>query len=217
HDFNHLLSLVSGYVRKARRADDAQTQAAALDGIDSAASRAAAISSKLLNFSRPDDSQVETLDLATLVASLRPLLRQTLKPQIQLQVDVADGLWVDFDRQQLELILLNLVGNADEALGTGGVVELSARQQGDVVQLRCRDDGPGIAEALRARVFEAFFSTKPGGNAGLGLAMAQGLMERHGARIGIEEGVTRGASFLLEFPRSGAYTRGEPALIDDRA
>ncbi len=103
---------------------------------ESAASRAAAISGKLLNFSRPDDSQVEALDLGALVASLRPLLRRTLKPQIQLQVDVAEGLWVDFDRQQLELILLNLVGNADEALSAGGLVELSAaRQHGDAVQL----------------------------------------------------------------------------------
>ncbi|HEY9254962.1 MAG TPA: ATP-binding protein [Stenotrophomonas sp.] len=217
HDFNHLLSLVSGYVRKARRASDARAQAEALDGIESAASRAAAISGKLLNFSRPDDSQVEALDLGALVSSLRPLLRQTLKPQIQLQVDVAEGLWVDFDRQQLELILLNLVGNADEALSAGGRVELSARQHGNAVQLRCRDDGPGIAEALRSRVFEAFFTTKPGSGAGLGLAMAQGLMERHGARIAIEAGSTHGASFLLEFPPSRAHTPGEPALVDDRA
>lgn len=218
HDFNHLLGLVLGYVRKGRRAADGQELATALDGIEAAASRATAISGKLLNFSRPDDSQVEAIDLGALVATLQPLLRQALKPSVRLQVEVPKGLWVDFDRQQLELILLNLVGNADDAMPDGGQVALSAHAVGDGVQLRCSDNGPGIPQALRERVFEAFFSTKPaGGGTGLGLAMALGLMERHRARIRIEDAAPSGAVFVLEFPRSVLHSGKDAALTGDYA
>lgn len=216
HDFNHLLGLVLGYVRKGRRAADAQERDVAFDGIEAAATRATAVSGKLLNFSRPDQADVETLDLHTLVDALQPLLRQAIKPSVQLHVEVPEGLRVAFDRQQLELILLNLVGNADDAMSTGGRIELSARAHGTQIELRCRDTGPGIPAAQRAQVFEAFFSTKPGGT-GLGLAMALALMQRHGASIRVDESASAGTTFVLVFPGANAPALSPAVLAGDSA
>jgi signal transduction histidine kinase len=205
HDFNHLLSLMLGYVRQGRRASDAQAAGAAFDGIESAARRASAVSAKLLSFSRQDESRAEAMDLAEVVATLQPLLEQALKPGIVLEVQVPPGLQVNFDRHQLELILLNLVANADDAMEHGGTVTLRGQSVGAETWLQCIDTGPGIPQAIGERVFEPFFTTKSGtGGAGLGLAMARGLMERHGARIWIDAETGAGAAFVLSFPQQQA-------------
>ena len=210
HDFNHLLSLVLGYVRQGRRASDAQAIGAAFDGVESAARRATAVSAKLLSFSRQDETQAEALDLGELVATLQPLLKQALKPGIALDVQVPPGLQVHFDRHQLELILLNLVANADDAMEHGGTVTLQGRRVGGEAWLQCRDTGPGIPADLHDRIFEPFFTTKPvGQGTGLGLAMANGLMQRHGARIWIDAETGTGAAFVLSFPHEHAQP---PAL-----
>ncbi|UYB52973.1 ATP-binding protein [Xanthomonas sp. AM6] len=212
HDFNHLLSLVLGYVRQGRRASDAQAVGAAFDGVEAAARRATALSAKLLSFSRQDESHAEALDLGELVATLQPLLKQALKPGIALEVQVPPGLQVHFDRQQLELILLNLVANADDAMQHGGTVTLHGRRVGGEAWLQCRDTGPGIPAALREKIFEPFFTTKPVGHGtGLGLAMANGLMQRHGARIWVDAETGAGAAFVLSFPHGQAQP---PALAD---
>jgi len=202
HDFNHLLSLVLGYVRQGRRASDMQAAGAAFDGIEATARRATAVSAKLLSFSRQDESQAEALELAEVVATVQPLLKQALKPGVALEVQVPPGLLVEFDRHQLELILLNLVANADDAMVQGGSVALRGRRVGEEVWLQCIDTGPGIPAAIGEQVFEPFFTTKPAaGGTGLGLAMARGLMERHGARIWIDAEAGAGAVFVLCFPR----------------
>lgn len=210
HDFNHLLSLVLGHVRQGRRAGDAQAVAAAFDGIESAARRATAVSGKLLSFSRQDEPQAEMLDLGEVVAALQPLLKQALKPGIALEVQVPPGLQVQFDRHQLELILLNLVANADDAMEHGGRVTLQGRRVGGEAWLQCRDTGPGIPADLHDRIFEPFFTTKPPGQGtGLGLAMANALMQRHGARIWVDAQTGTGAAFVLSFPHEHAQP---PAL-----
>jgi signal transduction histidine kinase len=213
HDFNHLLSLMLGYVRQGRRASDAQAVGAAFDGIESAARRASAVSAKLLSFSRQDGSQAEPLELAEVVTTLQPLLKQALKPDVVLQVQVPPGLLVDFDRNQLELILLNLVANADDAMERSGAITLRGRSAGAEAWLQCIDTGPGIPEGVGERVFEPFFTTKAAaGGTGLGLAMARGLMERHGARIWIDAEAGAGAVFVLSFPLRQAHPSATAAV-----
>lgn len=206
HDFNHLLSLVSGYARQARKAPDAQAREAALDGIDAAARRAQAVSQKLLNFTRQGDERPQLMDLAKLVDNVLPLLKQAAKPSVKLVSDIPAGLRVWFDPHQLELILLNMVTNADDAMAQGGTIQISAAPMGDGVRLRCADTGGGIPMAIREKIFEPFFTTKPeGGGTGLGLAMAKGLMERHAGRIWLDDSTEVGSAFLLEFSSEAAH------------
>lgn len=205
HDFNHLLSLILGYVQQARRGQTPEKVAASLAGAESAVRKADTLSRRLLTFSRQGDTVVERLQLADVVDELAPLLRQTVSPLVYVHTDIPAGLWVDFDRDQLGLILVNLLSNADDAMGGEGDIRLLAQQTASGVSLSCSDSGPGIASELQVRIFEPFVTTKaPGQGTGLGLAMARDLMAAHGGSVAVASTPGRGATFHLYFPASAS-------------
>jgi signal transduction histidine kinase len=99
-------------------------------------------------------------------------------------------------------VLLNVLVNAAEAAGAGGKVAVSAATQGATVTLAVEDDGPGIPADILPRVFDPFFTTKKNGT-GLGLAVAQTIIEAHGGAIEVEPGPGRGTRVLLRLPAAG--------------
>jgi signal transduction histidine kinase len=125
--------------------------------------------------------------------------------------EVAPGLSpVLADRDQILQVLLNLVRNALDAMaGAGGTITLAARPEGDRVALTVTDTGPGIPAQDRARLFEPYFTTKPGGT-GLGLAIARRIAEEHGGTLQAEPGAGPGAAFTLWLPVVSAQA-GAPA------
>jgi signal transduction histidine kinase len=127
-----------------------------------------------------------------------------LPAAVTLHVSVPSDLMMNIDPDQVRQVLINLLINASQAMkGRGQIwVEAEARAAGGE-RLRIRDDGPGIPPEVRARAFEALFTTKAKGS-GLGLALCRRIMQAHGGSIEIE-GRSDGASFLLDFPA------GEPA------
>ena len=145
----------------------------------------------------------------------RPQLEQR-----QLHLSVADrtvGDEIMADAAQLEAALLNLVLNAAEATPSGGDVSLHLECSSDGasswVRVRVRDAGPGVARELRERIFQPFFTTKPGGT-GLGLALAQRTAEEHGGRLTLAEHPSvegRGAEFVLALPLAPSSANGRSA------
>lgn len=130
--------------------------------------------------------------------------------------------WID--AAHLDRILMNLVINAKDAMPEGGVIEIrtevspTARPdtwtgQGDFdarphVRLQVIDDGPGMTAAIRERIFEPFFSTKPAGRGtGLGLATTLGIVERHGGKILVDSEVGAGTTFSVVLPLVTEQTR----------
>jgi signal transduction histidine kinase len=109
---------------------------------------------------------------------------------------------VSVDRDQLLQVLHNLVRNGLEAVGGNGTVRVSARREGDGLAIAVSDDGPGIREEDLPRVFEPYFTTKEGGT-GLGLAVAQRIVEEHGGRLEVSSSPGRGATFTVRLPRAG--------------
>jgi signal transduction histidine kinase len=129
--------------------------------------------------------------------ALHPAPRTGLIIVSQLEPDLPEVL---ADPDQVTQVLLNLVKNADEALGSeGGTIRLSAFRDGDAVVLAVADDGPGIAPADRERIFEPYFSTKETGT-GLGLPIARRIAEEHGGTLAARSDPGRGAIFELRLP-----------------
>ena len=126
--------------------------------------------------------------------------------------DDAPGAWLEVDQQQLSQLLLNLTQNAFfacEQRGWPGKVVLRARREAGKVALEVEDNGVGIAEQDREKVFEVFYSTRKGGT-GLGLAIARRIASSHGGDIEVESTPGEGTTMRLWLPEAEAA--GEPAV-----
>jgi signal transduction histidine kinase len=109
------------------------------------------------------------------------------------------------DKNQLQQVVINLCGNAVDALPRGGRLEIAigrrARAGGEDIVLTVADNGPGIPAELREKIFEPFFTTKEDGKGtGLGLSLVRDIVERHRGRIELDSQLGRGTTFTLAFP-----------------
>lgn len=208
HDFNHLLALVHGYVGKARRAPDPATVAEALQGIDSAARRASAVSRRLLDFSRLEASRPQLLDAAATIDAMAPTLRQVFGESVHCHVDSGQvQCRVHFDPAQLESILLSLAVNAGQAMPEGGrfALRLGWLPDAGELSIQAADTGLGMSEEVRARCLEPFFTTKPvGQGTGLGLAVSASLVAAAGGRIEVESRLGQGTCVDIRLPARAA-------------
>lgn len=215
HDFNHLLGLVLGYAQRAKAANDGAEVREAVDGMESAARRASALTHGLLGFSRYDANRVERFDVRTALEEQLPMLRQALGRNISLDVDLPSiPLPVLFDRTQLGLVLLNLTTNAAQAMPGGGRVELKLELAAvDTLRISLRDEGPAIPADVQKRMFEPFFTTKPKGQGtGLGLAIVDKLVTESGGRIQVESTRGAGTRVSIELPLATGGTEAHAPI-----
>ena len=164
----------------------------------------------LLAFARPTSLRVRLAAVRDVVARAaalaeEPLRRREARLEARLAAPEAE---LAVDPDLIAQVLLDLVTNAAEAVPRGGRVELRARTEPERVVLAVADDGPGVPEAERARVFEPFYTTKAGGT-GLGLAMAERIVRAHGGSLAVVPGAGAGpggagACFEVVLPRAAA-------------
>jgi PAS domain S-box-containing protein len=238
HDFNNLLTIILGSLELlSRRLPPGDVRAnrlvgSALEGTR----RGAALTSRLLAFSRQQELEPLPLEPAQVFAALRPMLSQLLGPAITLSEDLPPGLWnLHADPGQLELALLNLAANARDAMPSGGHLSLAARNvtiapiesafltvsaqavapPGNHVVLTVADDGIGMDEEALARAADPFFTTKGlGKGTGLGLSMVHGFALQSGGAMLIASRPGAGTSVELWLPRSMAPSQpARPATI----
>ena len=205
HDFNHFLSLILGYVAQGRDSDDAARLRGVLDGIDGAARRASAVSRKLTTFSRRDESAHETFDVNGALEEMQSSLRQLLAPEVHIAFKSArQPQNVFMDRNQFELVVLNIAANAGEAMPEGGrlTIELHPIATNPAsVEIRFSDTGQGMDTTTRERVFEPFFTTRAAGKGtGLGLAIAADVVSACGGRIEVVSAPGEGTTFCIYLP-----------------
>lgn len=218
HDFNNLLSVVLTNARllsySLREPDDQ-------DGIElirTAAERGVNLVGQLLAFSRRQRLEPQEVDLNSKIARMNGLLNATLGGTVQLRTALAPDLWPALvDPTQIELVILNLIINARDAMPSGGDLTLETRNAavdgrvggtegpvpGQYVVLLVSDTGTGIPDHVLPQIFEPFFTTKPPGkNSGLGLAQVVGFAKQSGGGIGIETRVGKGTSVKVFLPRA---------------
>jgi PAS domain S-box-containing protein len=210
HDFNNILTAVSGYVSLSldMLPKDSPVRAS-VEHVQRAAGRAASLTQQLLAFGRHQVRTPIRVDLNATVCQLLPMLHRLIGEDVQLQTGLEPELHaIEADAAQLEQVILNLAINARDAMPSGGKLRLEtcnmvAEDGSDAVQLSVADDGVGMDEATRARIFEPFFTTKEiGKGTGLGLATVYSIVEQHAGRIGVTSALGQGTRFDIVFPPS---------------
>ncbi len=221
HDFNNMLTgiitsldLMKRYIA-AGRIDEVQRFA---DTAVNSAQRAAALTNRLLTFSRRQSLDRKPLDPNQLVRSLQTLFSSTKGTHIDLILELGQNIWpVNTDTGQLESALLNLMINARDAMPDGGTLVVKTANQyldasdlgtlesvssGDYVMLEVRDNGSGMTPQILAKAFDPFFTTKPVGlGTGLGLSMIYGFAQQSGGHVSINSKSGCGTRVCLYLPR----------------
>jgi PAS domain S-box-containing protein len=221
HDFNNLLQSISSGVELMRRriADGRPNDAERfVEAAQKAIERAAALTHRLLAFSRRQTLSPKHLDVGDLLGGTCALIRQTVGPAIELRVQLKEKSWpVRCDPNQLENAILNLAINARDAMPEGGTLLIESEHAvlseadiagatgaypGEYVRITTRDTGTGMAQDVLDRAFEPFFTTKPAGQGtGLGLSQVYGFISQSNGMIRLESTVGEGTSVHLYIPR----------------
>ena len=218
HDFNNLLMVMMScarFIRKALPADERVSRDLAV--LMDAGDKGAVLTRQLLAFSRQQVLTPQALDLNSLIEGMGTMLERLIDENIALQFVLAPDLWeVRADRGQLELVVMNLVLNARDAMPDGGSLTLETANApaggggccgspdvtDDQVLFTVTDTGGGMSAEVKARIFEPFFTTKEKGKGtGLGLSTAYGIIDQHGGAIAVETAVGQGAVFRICLPR----------------
>jgi len=220
HDFNNLLAGITGSLglmqirMRQGRLDDLERYMTVAQG---AARRAAALTHRLLAFSRRQTLDPKPTDVNGLIAGMEDLIRRTIGPHIALEVVGTVGLWPALiDPGQLENALLNLCINARDAMPDGGRITIETANkwldysassthdipEGQYLSVCVTDTGTGMAPEVAARAFEPFFTTKPlGEGTGLGLSMIHGFARQSGGHVRIYSEAGEGTTVCLYLPR----------------
>ncbi len=220
HDFNNLLAGISGAldlmgmrIAQGRLNDIDKYMLAA----QSAAKRAAALTHRLLAFSRRQTLDPRPLDVNLLVEGMTELIQRTVGPSILVETASAPDLWsASVDASQLENAILNLCINSRDAMPDGGRIIIETANQwldaeaalandlpaGEYLSLTVTDTGTGMAPGVIAKAFDPFFTTKPiGEGTGLGLSMIYGFAKQSGGQVRISSELGKGTSMCIHLPR----------------
>jgi two-component system cell cycle sensor histidine kinase/response regulator CckA len=219
HDFNNLLTVVLGHCEFLLNRDEPRERARQrVEEIRKAAERGAWLTNQLLAYSRNQDLEPAVLQINSVLEDMDGILRCVLGEDIALDLvmDSNPG-WTRVDRGKLQQIVLNLAGNARDAMPQGGRLRLETFNvsvnrltypaqpyvaPGEYVALVVRDTGIGMDSETRARVFEPFFTTKEKGKGtGLGLATVYGIVKQSGGYIWVESEIGAGSAFHTLLPR----------------
>jgi PAS domain S-box-containing protein len=218
HDFNNLLTIINGHALLLLGAPGVQPdQREKLQAIHDAGDRAAALTAQLLAFGRKAMVEPRILDINTVAMSATRMLGRLIGEDIRLITDLASSLPpVRIDPSQLDQVLVNLVVNARDAMPTGGVLRIATSSHvlagggrgtvaevpaGTYVRLTVADTGAGMPDAVKAHIFEPFYTTKGvGQGTGLGLATVYGIVRQAGGTVTVDSAVDAGTSFHVLLP-----------------
>jgi len=218
HDFNNLLTVICGYSEiLLHELPPEDSSRDALVEIRKAGDRAAALTRKLLAFSRKQVLEPDVLDLNAVVGDCENMFRRLLGEDILLTVDLAPELGkIRADASQIDQVLLNLVINARDAMPRGGKLVIATANTiltgadrlpdqeiipGKYISLAVSDTGCGMDDSTILHIFEPFFTTKDQGKGtGLGLAMIFGFIKQSGGHISVASELNKGSIFRIYLP-----------------
>jgi two-component system, cell cycle sensor histidine kinase and response regulator CckA len=232
HDFNNLLGVIIGYaeaIQQTMPTNDPMREA--VDEIQKAGNRAAALTQQLLAFSRKQVMEPQVLDANVVLGEVDKMLRRLIGEDIELEISLGKNLGrVKVDRTQLEQVMLNLAVNARDAMPRGGKLRIETKNvqlteadkarfryviPGEYILIRVIDTGCGMDAELQSHIFEPFFTTKEKGKGtGLGLATVYGIIKQSDGYIWVESEVGKGTEFKIYLPRAEAPAEVAPHVAE---
>lgn len=218
HDFNNLLTVITGYSTLALQKIGSDHPAAKdIEQVINAAERATSLIRQLLAFGRRQILNPQPINVNIFIASIHKILCRLIGENISLTTKLSPNIsMVLADSSQVEQIIMNLVINARDAMKRGGIITIEtanrtidstfARKnrgavEGDYVVISVRDTGMGMSDEVITRIFEPFFTTKSESGTGLGLATVYGIVKQNNGYIQVLSQVGTGTEFKVYIPR----------------
>jgi two-component system, NtrC family, sensor kinase len=207
HEINNPIGGIIAFVQLMKR--DAKENETLLDDlleIEKAALRCKKIVADLLDFSRVSrDRERRLVDVNLLLEKVFPFIEREMR-SMNVELIFREGKNIPMIRgipDRLQQIFINLMTNACHAMTKGGTITVTTKLEGEYVVIRVRDDGPGISDDVRDRIFDPFYTTKePGKGTGLGLSISYRIVKDHGGEIICSDVTDSGAEFIVRFPRA---------------
>jgi len=227
HDFNNIISIIMGNAQmclyKLDKKDvNAQSLRDYLNPIMNACERASKIIKQLLVTTKRDEVEFKIVNMNTLLRNLMKLIKELIGENIEIVSQFTDETWYILGNEaNLEQVFLNLTINAKDAMPDGGKIFIKTEnveidediaekigaiyapkvEPGKYIKITFKDTGTGIPKDIIDKIFEPYFSTKPKGiGTGLGLAVVQGIVDKHHGYISVESEKGKGTSFYIYFP-----------------
>ncbi len=205
HDVKNPLAVIKGMAESLQDEPGLRVYAdKELALIRESATKANQIVSDLLTFSRQSTPEMRPQDLkATVETAVRITAYLTRKAHVQVITTMPEhAVYVTYDAQQIEQVLINLIQNAIQAMPKAGTLRLNLSQANEAIALAVHDTGVGIPPENLHRIFDPFFTTKPAGEGtGLGLSVSYGIIARHHGRIDVESAGGQGTTFTILLPK----------------
>ncbi len=220
HDFNNSLAAILGRAQLLRRQLNDQALVRNLDIIQTAAEDAAATVRRIQTFARKSPvKEFEMVDVRSLLSDAVEITRTRWENEARLRgleyevkLDGETGMRTYGSASELREVFVNLIVNAVDAMPRGGKLEICCGEKDGRLQLTFSDNGTGMPEDIRQKIFEPFFSTKGAHGTGLGLSVSYSILERHEGSIRVASEPGSGATFIIDLPLAG-----EESASDDVA
>ena len=208
HDFNNSLAAILGRAQLLRRQVNDPALVRNLDIIQTAAEDAAATVRRIQTFARKSPvKEFELLDVSSLLNDAIEITRtrwenearlRGLEYEVRLEAEAGQNTYGS--ASELREVFVNLIVNAVDAMPRGGKLAITSRRRDDRLQLQFKDNGMGMPEEVRQKIFEPFFSTKGAHGTGLGLSVSYSIMERHEGSISVNSQPGNGTTFTIDLP-----------------
>ena len=201
HEVNNPLQAIALHLQLIADENLSDSSTQELGVVQQELDRIAVIVQRLLDFQRPKHGRQAVQEVPLLLEDVLALSgKQLQQSDVEVILDIEDGLApVNSAGDQLKQVFLNLILNAVEAMPDGGQLESRGYQWNGHIFIRFQDTGAGIEPEAMEHLFEPFFSTKPTGS-GIGLAVSEEIIARHGGALEVESGLDQGAVFTVKLP-----------------
>ncbi len=204
HEVNNPLGIISNYLQilSNRKLPD-DVYANYINILKEEVKRIAGIVRQLLDFYRPQQEEIDQVDLKRVIAeSLALMSNQLSNADIDVNLDLPNKMpIIPGSPEKLKQVFLNLLMNSRDFMPSGGQIDISAKINGNNINIEFSDNGPGIPKEIISKVFEPFFTTKPGREgSGLGLSVCYGIIQWHQGNIVVRNNPRGGATFIITLP-----------------